>query len=164
MVSLLKSSPPVDVERLGGPCRTKLWRATVESWSLNHDSKLTGCSCGKNGMVIAARAPSFADVFAISASYFKRDSSCFGRNFFSSRTWRFSSMAVTADGWPDLEFFYKRIISSLTASKSSIRFGGCTRAPTRRPIGFVNWLVLSFMMKRRDPHNFEQWNCTLQNL
>ena len=97
MVSLLKSSLAVGY-RLYGSRRIKLQglprseygtssrivlltrKGTAESWSFNLGSNLTGCSCGKNGVVIAARALSFADVFATSAFNFKRDSSCFKRN------------------------------------------------------------------------------------
>ena len=86
MVSLLKSSPAVVAEKPEGPRRTELtgspcseygassWiiqlarEETAESWSLKLGSNLTGCSCGRNGVVIAAKALSFADVSAISAS------------------------------------------------------------------------------------------------
>ena len=113
MVSLLKSLLAVGAKRLCGPRRMKLqgspcskcgspsWivlltrKGTAESWSLNSGSNLTCCSCGKN-RVIGARALYFADVFAISASNLRRDSSSFKRNFFSSRAWHFSSMAISA--------------------------------------------------------------------
>ena len=61
-------------------CALLARKRTAESSSLNLGSNLTGCSCGKSGVVNSARALSFADVFAISASNFKRDSSCFKRN------------------------------------------------------------------------------------
>ena len=114
IVYLLKSSPAVGAERPCGPCRTKLQGSlyseygtssqvvlltrggTAESWSLTLGSNLTGCCCGKNGVVIAARALSYADVFAISAPNFWRVSSCFTRNFFSLGAWHFSSMAILA--------------------------------------------------------------------
>ena len=96
--SLLKSSLALGAERLCGPRRIELqgslcsengtssWivlvvrEGTAESWSLNLSSNLTGCSCGKNVVVIAAKALSFVDVFAISASNFRWNSSCFKRN------------------------------------------------------------------------------------
>ena len=109
--SLLKSSLALGAERLCGPRRIELqgslcsengtssWivlvvrEGTAESWSLNLSSNLTGCSCGKNVVVIAAKALSFVDVFAISASNFRWNSSCFTRNLLLESLTFFSSMA-----------------------------------------------------------------------
>ena len=55
-----------------------------------------GFNCDKDGVIRAAKAFSLAHVLVISASKLTCDSSCCKRNFFSSRAWRSSSMAILA--------------------------------------------------------------------
>ena len=55
-----------------------------------------GFNCDKDGVIRAAKAFSLAHVLVILASKLTCDSSCCKRNFFSSRAWRSSSMAILA--------------------------------------------------------------------